>query len=202
MICTRLSRHFIFQVMDKESLRKEASRHRDFIDPADDHPEDAIPYFLDAIRPEAGQIIAGYWPKGREFDCRPILDEAMKLGCRCALPVIQKNTRILKFALWADGQPLQEGTFGILQPEETEFVTPDIIITPLLAFDRHGYRLGYGGGYYDATIRDLRDTGAVTAVGVAYSQQAVLFNLPVEDHDQQMDWIITPQSAIDHRHIA
>lgn len=188
--------------MDKESLRKEASRHRDFIDPADDHPEDAIPHFLDSIRPESGQVIAGYWPKGREFDCRPILDEVMKLGCRCTLPVVQKDTRILKFALWKDGEPLKEGPFDVMQPESKDFVDPDIIITPVLAFDRHGYRLGYGGGYYDATLQDLRSRKPVIAVGVAYGQQAVLFNLPVEDHDQQMDWIITPQSAIDHRHIA
>lgn len=185
--------------MDKHSLRAEAARHRDFIDPAEDHPEDAVAHFLEAVNPQKGQIVAGYWPKGREFDCRPIMDEVMKLGCQCALPVVEKDSRILKFAAWADGQPLQKGAFGIMEPQEKNFVKPDILIVPVLAFDRHGYRLGYGGGYYDATLASLREHKEIVAAGTAYGQQAVLFNLPVEEHDQRMDWIITPQTAIDHR---
>ena len=66
---------------------------------------------------------------------------------------------------------------------------------PLLAFDRRGHRLGYGEGYYDATLADLRARKKVIAVGLAYAQQAILFNLPAEDHDQPLDWIITPQIA-------
>ena len=66
---------------------------------------------------------------------------------------------------------------------------------PMLAFDRPGNRLGHGGGYYDTTLRALREKKKITAVGVAYAQQAVLFSLPVEDHDEKLDWIITEQNT-------
>lgn len=199
---TALAALYIVLMDDKESLRKEAIRHRDFIDPAEDHPEDAVSQFLEAIKPQKGLIVAGYWPKGREFDCRPVLDEVLKLGCECALPVVQKDTKILKFALWSDGDELSEGAFGIMEPVSNDWVEPDILIIPMLAFDRHGNRLGYGGGYYDATIADLKSRKDILCVGMAYGQQAVLFNLPAEDHDQPMDWIITPQNAIEHKQAA
>lgn len=184
---------------DKEAFRTEAIRHRDFIDPLDDNPEDAVTHFMEALKPQKGQIVAGYWPKGREFDTHPILDEVMKIGCTVALPVIQKDSRVLKFVKWEEGDELTEGPFGVLQPTAIDFIDPDIVLVPLLAFDRHGYRLGYGGGYYDATIADLRSRKEIIAAGVAYGQQAVLFNLAIEAHDQQMDWIITPQNAIKHK---
>ena len=196
-----LSNHFLLPLrlllkMDKATLRDQAIKHRDQIDPREDNPEDAVSHFFKAISPEKGQVLAGYWPKGREFDPRPIMDEAMKAGLRCALPVVQKDTRILKFALWADNNPLEEGPYGIMQPAGDDFIDPDILLTPLLAFDRHGYRLGYGGGYYDATLADLEKRKSIKKIGVGYAQQAVLFNLPREEHDQPMDWIITPHAAI------
>jgi len=87
----------------------------------------------------------------------------------------------------------------VLHPalEAAEYITPEILIVPLLAFDRKGNRLGYGGGYYDATLEHLRKDGNVIAAGFAYSQQAVLFNLPSEAHDQKLDWVITPQKIYD-----
>ena len=183
---------------NKDSLRQEAKRHRDFIDPATDNPEDAVEYFFDAIKPSKGLVVAGYWPKGKEFDCRPVLDELLKMGCVCALPIVQEESRILKFASWKDGEELKEGPFKIMRPIHEDYIEPDLLIVPMLAFDRHGYRLGYGGGYYDATIFELRSKKSIISVGMGYAQQAVLFNLPTEDHDQAMDWIITPQSAIKH----
>lgn len=185
--------------MNKSSLRHEAIRHRDFIDPVEDNPEDAVQIFLESVKPEKRQIISAYWPKGREFDCRPVLDEIMKIGCVCALPVVKKNLRVLSFARWSEGDELVAGAFDVMEPAKKDFITPDIVIVPMLAFDRHGYRLGYGGGYYDATLIDLREKHDVMAVGMAYGQQAVLFNLPREEHDQPLDWIITPQNAIEHK---
>ena len=79
--------------------------------------------------------------------------------------------------------------------EGTQWLEPDVVIVPLLAFDRRGYRLGQGGGYYDATLADLRAKKNIIAVGLAYAQQACLFNLPVEEHDQKLDWVVTPQGA-------
>src|SRR6185503_17417551 len=98
---------------------------------------------------------------------------------------------------WKDGDPLAEGAFGIMQPstDAPKWVDPDIVVVPLLAFDRRGYRLGYGSGYYDVTLAALRAKKKIVAVGLGYGQQAVLFNLPSEPHDEKLDWVITPQKA-------
>lgn len=185
--------------MDKDTLRTEAIRHRDFIDPLDDNPEEAVALFFEHIKPQKDQVVAGYWPKGKEFDSRPIFDDVMQAGCFGCLPLVEKGSRVLKFSQWQEGDALTEGTYGILEPSQKEFITPDILLIPLLAFDRHGYRLGYGGGYYDATLAKLRAEKDILAVGVGYSTQAVLFNLPREEHDQALDWIITPKSAQEFR---
>ena len=76
---------------------------------------------------------------------------------------------------------------------------PDILLIPFLSFDRYGYRLGQGGGYYDATLAHLREEKDILAIGMGYAQQAVLFKLPAEDHDQKMDMVITPQNVHDFR---
>lgn len=176
-------------------MRIEARRVRDRINVRDDNPEDAVAHFFQNIPLASDHVVAAYWPKGREFDPRPILDECLKKGHVCALPVVQDGTRILQFARWDETIGLDKGPFGILQPVEQVFVEPDIILVPMLAFDRSGYRLGQGGGYYDATLADLRAKKSVVAVGVAYAQQACLFNLPRAEHDQTMDFIVTPQGC-------
>ncbi|MDB2682675.1 5-formyltetrahydrofolate cyclo-ligase [Alphaproteobacteria bacterium] len=180
---------------EKETLRAEAIRHRGrmLYDIEDtDHARD---HFFTSINPAADQIVAAYWPKDKEFDTYPILEKLMEQGVTCALPVVQKDSKILKFAQWNESIDLQKGAFGILEPSEQNWVEPDIIIVPLLAFDRKGYRLGFGGGYYDATLQDIRARKQITAVGLAYAQQSCLFNLPAEDHDEKLDWVITPQKA-------
>ncbi|PJB70425.1 MAG: 5-formyltetrahydrofolate cyclo-ligase [Alphaproteobacteria bacterium CG_4_9_14_3_um_filter_47_13] len=183
--------------LSKETLRQEAIRHRDRIHIFNNEDTDVVcELFFDSIKPQKEQIIALYWPRGKEFDPGYILERLLKEGFCCALPVIEKESRILRFVVWKENDPLEAGLFNILQPvlnEKSEWVEPDIVIVPLLAFDRKGYRLGYGGGYYDATLRALRHKKEVVAVGVCYAQQAVIFNLPVEPHDERLDWVITPQ---------
>lgn len=183
---------------DKSTIRDEARKHRARINIREDNPEDAVRYFFNNIELKQGDIIAFYWPVGREFDPRPILDECLQRGYICALPVVEENTRILKFVPVAGDVPLVKGVYGIMGPaidQNTVYVDPDIVLVPMLAFDQRGTRLGQGGGYYDATLRDLRGRKTVTAVGVAYGGQACLFNLPREDHDEKLDWIVTPQGA-------
>ena len=183
---------------DKHSLRTEARKHRKRIDPLSEDPEAAATLFFDTIMPQKDQIIAGYFPAGRELDTLIILEKAIEHGFSCALPQIQKDTRILKFIQWDQASHMQINDHGIQEPiedHEHPALTPDIIIVPLLAFDRSGTRLGQGGGYYDATLADLRKTKNITAVGMGFSQQAVLFKLPREEHDQQLDWVITPKAA-------
>lgn len=182
--------------LSKETLRLEAIRHRDRIDPGSEDAEQAADHFFDALKSQPGQVVALYWPKGREFDCGAIMERLLAAGVTCALPVMVEGSRELKFARWDESIALAEGPFGIMQPmSPQQWVEPDIVIVPLLAFDQKGYRLGYGGGYYDATLKALKEKKNVVAVGLAYAQQAVLFGLPREEHDQRLDWVITPLKA-------
>lgn len=182
--------------LSKDTIRHEALLHRDRIDPHSEEAEEAARHFFDAVQPPGDKIIAAYWPKGREFDCLPLIHDVLSGGWVCALPVMQKNDRVLKFAPYRDGDAMIEGPFGIMQPVSTDWVEPDIFVIPLLAFDRQGNRLGYGKGYYDATLEYHRARKDVLAVGYGYGQQAVLFNLPVDETDQKLDWMITPQKAM------
>lgn len=180
----------------KETLRHEALSHRERMDLRHEDPELAAEFFLNAIQPRSGQVVGGFWPKGREFDCTAVLDAVLKAGIACALPVIQKEEKTLIFRRWEEGDILEPGPFGILQPAASAAETePDIVLVPFLAFDRRGYRLGYGGGYYDATLKALRKKKEIVAVGLGYAQQAVLFALPTEPHDEKLDWVVTPKEA-------
>ncbi len=182
----------------KETLRQEALRHRSRMDPRDEDPDEACDIFFDKIAPKTGQVIAAYWPMEREFDSQAILERLLVQGHICALPVVQKDSRILRFARWDDTIELKKSAQGVHEPlinETTQWLEPDIVIVPFIAFDRRGYRLGYGGGYYDATLSYLRKKKEILAVGVGFARQACLFNLPIEDHDERLDWVITPQDS-------
>ncbi|WP_235068286.1 5-formyltetrahydrofolate cyclo-ligase [Micavibrio aeruginosavorus] len=179
----------------KDSMRREAKRHRDRIDLVDGDADRAADLFMETIAPKPDQIVALYWPKGREFDTLPLMERLLAAGIICALPVVVKDEWLLRFVAWNDGDALADGPYGLKQPPvdaNTVFVDPDIFIVPLLAFDRRGNRLGYGGGYYDETLRHYRAMKDIVAVGYGYAEQAVLFNLPAEDHDQKLDYMITP----------
>ncbi len=176
----------------KSLLREQARKHRDSHDVFAEDIEAATSIFFDAIKPEKSHIVAGYWPKGREFDPTHILEACLDRGHVCALPKIQKGTQRLKFMPWKRDTVLQKSTFGIMEPEDTTEILPDILLVPMLSFDRKGYRLGQGGGYYDATLEHLRSLKNIIAIGIGFTSQGVLFNLPIEPHDQRMDYILTP----------
>lgn len=180
----------------KTIYRTEAMRHRERMDIREESVENAVQNFMRSVAPEKSRIIAGYWPKGREFDTSELLQVLLDTGHQICLPIIKPNSRILEFAAWDGEAELRAGRFDVMQPAEPhDIVTPDIVIVPMLAFDRQGHRLGYGGGYYDATLAHLRSVKSIQAVGWAYSQQAVLFNLPADEHDQKMDMVITPHQV-------
>ena len=167
------------------------------MDIAIDAPEAIIDLFFQAIKPNQNQIISFYVPMNKEFDCWPLMEAANQRGYTCALPVVRKGTRLLDFAKWTPDTEMEQGAYNIPQPKNADdnIVIPDILIIPLLAFDRRGYRLGMGGGYFDTTLAALRGQKPITAVGTGHAQQACLFNLPTEVHDQKMDWVITPQAT-------
>jgi len=184
--------------VQKSVLRKEALRARRRLDIDPKWAKRARDLFFKHVKPQKGDIVSAYWPINNEFDPLPILERLEKKGIQCALPVTERGQRLMRFALWDGKIKMEPKTHGIMEPvvnDSTEFVDPTIVISPLLAFDRHGFRLGYGGGNYDMTLEKLLEDHPVTVVGLAYEQQAYKFNLPHEEHDIPCDWVITPEKA-------
>lgn len=147
--------------------------------------------------PLTPRIVAGYQPFRDEIDPLPLMLKLAAAGARLALPVTPPRDQPspLTFRAWAPGEALERGGFGVHEPTAGEVVTPDLVLVPLLAFDRRGHRLGYGQGHFDRTLESLRAKGTVTAVGLAYAGQE-LPELPAEPHDQALDAILTEKEYI------
>ena len=146
--------------------------------------------------PAGGRVVAGYLPIKGEMDVRVLLSHLHGEGFICALPVVGAPGAALVFRRWVPGAPLLKGRFGTRHPEPTEpELRPDVVLAPLLAFDARGYRLGWGGGYYDRTIEGLRGHGPLVAVGVAYAAQQV-DKVPHSGRDQRLDWVVTEERAV------
>jgi 5-formyltetrahydrofolate cyclo-ligase len=144
---------------------------------------------------ETPAIVSGFWPIKEEIDIRPLLIELHNQGCQLALPVVQGKGQPLLFRAWRPGDPLESGVFGTLQPQaRREAIEPEALLVPLLACDEEGWRLGYGGGFYDRTLVGLRAKKNVTAVGVAFNAQLVP-EVPRGPDDQRLDWLLTDQRA-------
>jgi 5-formyltetrahydrofolate cyclo-ligase len=140
-------------------------------------------------------IVSGFWPIKYEIDIRPLMVELFDAGCRLALPVVQGPGKPLLFRAWQPGEPLASGVFGTLQPSaQHETLEPEALIVPLLACDEDGWRLGYGGGFYDRTLAGLRARRKVTAVGVGFNVQLVP-EVPHGPDDQRLDWLLTDKGA-------
>ncbi|MEM7633922.1 MAG: 5-formyltetrahydrofolate cyclo-ligase [Pseudomonadota bacterium] len=146
---------------------------------------------LDFAGDLAGKTVSGFIPYLSEIDTRPLLGQLGVLGCETCVPVVIANNTPLEFRVWSPGEPTVAGRWGIpIPPDGTPVVDPDVLLVPLLAYDTSGYRLGYGGGFYDRTLEKLRSLKPVIAIGVAYSAQQV--DAVVRgDHDQPLDWILT-----------
>ena len=150
---------------------------------------EACTRLLDALAPHLGRPVSGYWPIGTEIDPRPALEALARHG-PVGLPVVEGRTRPLAFRRWRPGEALVPGGFGTSVPKADAPITPEVLIVPLLAFDRRGHRLGYGGGFYDRTLAALRACGPVLAVGFAFAAQRVEA-LPTEPTDAALDMIVT-----------
>ena len=111
--------------------------------------------------------VSGYLAFGEEMDVLPAFEKLIDAGWRCCLPVVTGKAQPLEFRAWSPGDPLEDGVFGTRHPATGAApVTPDLLLVPMLAFDRAGYRLGWGGGFYDRTLAGLRERGNPLAVGV------------------------------------
>jgi 5-formyltetrahydrofolate cyclo-ligase len=140
-------------------------------------------------------VVSGFWPIKEEIDIRPLMIELSNEGCQLALPVVQGKGKPLIFRAWRPGDPLEAGVFVTLQPSaKREVMEPDALIVPLLACDEEGWRLGYGGGFYDRTLAGLRSKKTITAVGVGFNDQLVP-QVPHGPSDQRLDWLLTDKRA-------
>lgn len=151
---------------------------------------------LQALRTRRKAVISGYWPLAGELDIRPAMAALAGAGHLLALPRVQGRARPLQFHLWTHDDPLIEGPFRLREPPDNlPRAQPDVLLVPLLAFDRRGHRLGHGAGFYDRTLEKLRaEKPAVLALGVAFAAQEV-DEVPVGLVDQPLDGVITEQAV-------
>ncbi len=147
----------------------------------------AAEILADVLAMQGGKVLAGYMPMRTEIDPLPAM--AAHQGVVC-VPVITGAGQPLRFREWSPGCAMIPGAFGALIPAEGAWVEPEVLIVPLVAFDARGYRLGYGGGFYDRTLEGLRAHGQVLAVGFAFAGQEIP-EVPIEPTDQRLDMIVT-----------
>jgi len=153
--------------------------------------ESVLRLFIGEMAPAPDAVVAGYWPMGDELDVRPLLERLAADGRAVALPVVAAKGQPLEFRRWRPGDLLEAGAHGTRHPlAAAAAVEPDLVLVPLLAFDDGGWRLGYGGGYYDRTLALLRARKPVVAVGVGYAAQRVAA-VPRDGRDQRLDWMMT-----------
>lgn len=184
---------------EKQDIRRFARQHRDQLEIDPDWSDQVAEIFIEAINPGNNKIVSLYFPMGSELDTLPIAQKLWEKGIKTVLPVIQGKASPLLFAEWTKETALKSSAFGTQEPDNSDYTEPDILLIPLLAFDQVGNRMGQGQGHYDATLKNLRTKKDVLAIGVAYSQQAVIFALPTEPHDQKLDMVITEQRVFDFR---
>ena len=140
------------------------------------------------------KIIGGYYPVNFEIDDLPLLKKFEKSKFNISLPVIKKNFQ-MDFYKWSFSEILKVNKYGIPEPETKNIVYPDILLVPLVAFDKNLNRLGYGGGYYDRLIEKLSKKKNIVKIGLALSIQEI-DKVPINVYDQKLDYIITNKYII------
>lgn len=143
----------------------------------------------EVLAPHMGKAIAGYMPIRTEVSPLPVMAEMVAQGA-VGVPVILGAGQPLEFHRWTPDCAMIEGAFGAMVPQDGIDVVPEVLIVPLVAFDRAGNRLGYGGGFYDRTLEKLRAQRPTIAIGYAYAAQEAE-SLPLEPTDQPLDAIVT-----------
>jgi len=182
----------------KAELRRVALARRDAL-PAADRMAAAQAIAARGLPAAAGRgvVVSGFSPLGSEISPLPLLRRFADAGAGLALPVVAGRGRPLTMRAWSFGAPLVSGVWGIREPPaDAPDVFPDIVIVPLLAFDRSGHRIGYGAGYYDMTLFRLRAMKPVTAIGIAFAAQEIAA-VPATPRDARLDLVLTEQETID-----
>ena len=150
--------------------------------------EEVLKALLTHLPPASHPLIGCYWPFRREFNCLPYMREVVRSGGRVALPAVIGRGRPLEFRCWTEGTKMEAGVWNIPHPASGPPVSPSALVIPLLGFDDSGFRLGYGAGYYDATIAAFSEKPYAVGVGFEFSCLPTIFP---QSHDRPMDVIIT-----------
>ena len=188
-------------VSDKKArLRREAVARRDAL------PAEARKAAAEAIAAREfpltvalGTIVSGFMPMRSEISPLPLMQKLAKTGAQLALPKIAGRGKPLLMRAWQWGALLDAGQWGIREPKaDAPEMEPDIVLVPLLAFDRAGHRIGYGAGYYDMTIVGLRARKAIATIGLAFAAQEIAA-VPATPHDARLDLVLTEHEVIDFR---
>jgi len=179
----------------RRALRREMVARRGLLDDAA-HRElsSRIVAHLHAALPVPG-IFAFCWPIKHEPDLRDLAETWRQAGARVALPVVVEADAPLRFRAWTAASRLLEDRYGIPTPAAGDWLTPELILLPLNGFDPAGYRLGYGGGYFDRTLAALRPRPLSVGVGFEINR---VDSIRPESHDQRLDWIVTEAGALRH----
>ena len=162
----------------------------------------SVPRFAEILAGYAGEIplspgtaIASYWPFRDEADPRLLAAALSSAGHTILLPSIDQPDAPLTFRRWRESDAMEANSYGIFEPTASApVITPGIVFVPLLAFDAQGHRLGYGAGYYDRTLAELRKHGPILAIGIAYAAQEESL-LPRSPHDERLDMIATEKGV-------
>ncbi|MVW79374.1 5-formyltetrahydrofolate cyclo-ligase [Bordetella sp. 02P26C-1] len=161
--------------------------------------------WLNAVREQASKqgnaapaTVAAFWPLTGEPDLRPLLKQWAQAGISVALPAIREPDAPLEFRAWVPGDALQRGAMGVQEPSpDRPVVRPDVVLVPTLGYTLQADRLGYGGGYYDRTLADLRQTGhAFTSIGIAWNEGFLEDEYVPAAHDERLDAILTPDGWV------
>jgi 5-formyltetrahydrofolate cyclo-ligase len=180
----------------KQALRNESRAARAKLAAAAPDAAHAIAKnFLTSIPLQSNAVVAAYIAACDELDPRELDSALRQRGVAIALPRVAAKSAPLAFHLWRDGASPVKGAYELFEAASDWLrTTPDVVLVPLLAFDAKGFRLGYGGGYYDRTLSTLRQTGSILAVGLAYDGQEVA-HIPSDATDEKLDWIVTERGA-------
>ena len=182
--------------ISKDTIRKEALERRAKLkELADELSLRVSRNFAASVPIPPGAAVSSYFAIGDEADPAGLESELRRRGHQILLPRVTGRNLPLDFHIWEEGAPLHRGGFGLSEPSpDWPKLVPDVLIVPLLAFDMDGYRVGYGAGYYDRTIRKLRENKKIIAAGFGFSLQEFP-TVPHLAHDERLDWVVTDTRA-------
>ena len=158
-------------------------------------PQRLLENFTETWNPPSWAVISAFWPFKSELDIRLLIHHLSGIGYSIALPEVTKKCDPLLFRKWTKDIKLVKDNYGVLcLPDNAKIVLPDWLLVPLLAVDKAGFRLGYGGGFYDLTLAKLRKEKKIFAIGVAYDDQ-IVEKVPRDQHDSRLDAILTERQV-------